>query len=63
MSLLLAFRLRSCYDRWWQARCGFTGVGGACELFQLLCQFALRCCCKLGLAQGGRRLYRRGRRM
>lgn len=29
MSLLLAFRLRSCYDRWWQARCGFTGVGGA----------------------------------
>lgn len=31
MSLLLAFRLRSCYDRWWQARCGFTGVGGAGE--------------------------------
>lgn len=28
LSLLLAFRANRTYDRWWQARCAFGGVGG-----------------------------------
>jgi predicted membrane chloride channel (bestrophin family) len=28
LALLLAFRLNRTYDRWWQARCAFGGIGG-----------------------------------
>lgn len=29
LALLLSFRVNRTYDRWWQARQGFSGVGGA----------------------------------
>lgn len=28
LSLLLAFRANRTYDRWWQARCAWGGIGG-----------------------------------